>query len=74
MGKFIDNKTIKYIVHEKVDNVKEIVESTLRISPFGKIGNRIYVVEYKNSSGETKFLEISGEQYDSVYEKLNKNE
>ena len=40
MGRFIDDKTIWVIMNDNFNDVKEIIETEMRVSPFGKIGTR----------------------------------
>jgi hypothetical protein len=71
MSKFIDDKTIWIILNDNTDDVKDIIKTTLKISPFGPIGKKTYVVEFINSLDETKYIEISGDLYSEYFLKLN---
>lgn len=42
MGRFIDDKTIWVIMNDNFNDVKEIIGTEMRVSPFGKIGTRTY--------------------------------
>lgn len=71
MGKFIDDMTIRSIMNDEVADVKEIIETTMTISPFGFPGKRTYRVEYVDINGDTQYHIIKGDQYNSTYKKLN---
>jgi len=71
MGKFIDDKTIWVIINDNFDDAKEIIETTMNVSPFGKIGERIYVVKFKNNKDEIKHAKIDDESYQKVYKEYN---
>ena len=71
MGKFIDDMTIQSIMNDEVADVKEIIETTMSISPFGFPGKRTYRVEYVDINGDTQYHIIKGDQYNSTYKKLN---
>lgn len=67
MGRFIDDKTILTIMNDNFDDVKEIIETEMKVSPFGKIGTRTYVVKFKNYKDEVKYTKIDDELYQKVY-------
>jgi hypothetical protein len=67
MGRFIDDKTIWVIMNDNFNDVKEIIETEMRVSPFGKIGTRTYIVKFKNSNDEVKLVKIDDELYQKVY-------
>jgi len=67
MGRFIDDKTILTIMNDNFDDVKEIIETEMQVSPFGKIGTRTYVVKFKNYNDEVKYTKIDDELYQKVY-------
>jgi len=67
MGRFIDDKTILTIMNDNFDDVKEIIETEMKVSPFGKIGTRTYVVKFKNYNDEVKYTKIDDELYQKVY-------
>jgi hypothetical protein len=71
MGRFIDDKTIWVIMNDNFDDVKEIIETEMKISPFGKIGARTYVVKFKNYNDEVKYAKIDDESYQKVYKEYN---
>lgn len=63
--------TIRSIMNDEVADVKEIIETTMTISPFGFPGKRTYRVEYVDINGDTQYHIIKGDQYNSTYKKLN---
>lgn len=71
MEGFIDDKAIWAIMNDSFDDVKEIIETTMRISPFGKVGTRTYIVKFKNSDNEIKYAKINDELYQKAYKKYN---
>jgi hypothetical protein len=71
MGRFIDDKTIWVIMNDNFNDVKEIIETEMRVSPFGKIGTRTYIVKFKNSNDEVKLVKIDDELYQKVYKEYN---
>ena len=71
MGKFIDDMTIQSVMNHEVADVKEIIQTTMSISPFGFPGKRTYRVEYVDISGNTQYYIIKGDLYNSTYKKLN---
>lgn len=71
MSNFIDNKTIQSIINEEVVDVKEIINTTMTISPFGFPGKRTYRVEYINNDGDTQYHIIKNDNYNTRYKLLN---
>ena len=70
---YIDSKTIWSIVNDNIDDVKEIIETEMKISPFGVPGRRTYFAKYLDKSNVENILEINQEIYDKTYKKLNEN-
>jgi len=67
IGSFIDNRIIWVIINDNFDDVKEIIETEMKISPFGKIGAKTYIVKFKNYKDEVKLVKIKDELYQKVY-------
>ena len=71
MSRFIDDKTIFAIIIDRIDDFKEIIETTMNISPFGCPGKRTYIVSYKNKNDELKHEKIDDQTYQTVYKQYN---
>ena len=70
MGNFIDDRVIWLIVNDNDSQVKEIIKTTMKISPFGISGERTYIVEYKKINNEIKYLKIDNKTYSNVFKTL----
>lgn len=66
MSSFIDNRTIQTIMDKEVIDVKEIVETTMTISPFGFPGKRTYRVQYITNNDDIQYHIIKGDEYNKI--------
>lgn len=67
MTKLIDDKTIEKFMKKNVPSYKEILETTMRISPFEEIGKKNFSIKFMDSNDKIKYALIDGELYNKCY-------
>lgn len=72
MADFINKNVVTAIVHSRVNNVHEIIETRMEISPLGAIGKKNYIVKYTDTSGVVQRMHINEYDYNQKLLALQK--